>query len=187
MHRTVSIRSFGSLLIALFAGFRAIAAFGSVVKAPRSPGSPQLVISWLDGHSVQVALSCVSSLAEQVQHSAQFDVFPLRLNVPGFIIVRPFLNEIKSIGTVDLFTANGPIAASVRRRTVSLAHAQSEYTPARKLSLFASRSGSSAFGLHFPPRRPGISLPCRPPGAPVRGPPAFLKNLPDFHLRKEAL
>ncbi len=179
------IRSLGSFLITLFAGFRAIAAFGSVVKAPRSPGSPQLVISWLDGHSVQVALSCVSSLAEQVQNAAQFDMNPLRLNVPGFIIVRPFLNEIKSIGTVDLFRGDGPIAASVRRRTVSLAHALSEYTPALLTSVLPSRRGLVRGGLQFLPRRPGIPLPCRPPGAPVRGPPAFLKN-PIFHLRQEA-
>ena len=46
---------------------------------------------------------------------------PLRSKVPGFIIVRPFLNGIKSFGTVDLFTADGPMAASVRRRKVSLA------------------------------------------------------------------
>ena len=186
MESTVSIGSFGSFLIVLFARFRAIAVCGSVVKRCTSPGSPEPGISWPDSLPVQAALRSLSFRAEQVQNSAQFDMNPLQSKVPGFIIVRPFLNGIKSFGTADFLRADGPIAASVRRRKVSLAHALSEYIPALKPSLLASRSGLCAFGLQFLPRCPGVSLPWRPPGAPVRGPPPFLKIEPIFHLRKEA-
>ena len=51
----------------------ALVAFGSVVKAPRSPGSLEPGISWPDSMPVQVALrSCVSLLAEQVQNAPPY-------------------------------------------------------------------------------------------------------------------
>ncbi len=179
MHCTVSIRSFGSFCTALFA---AVAAFGSTVKSLASPGSSRLALT----RTERGVSRLVSALPEQAQNLAQFVAFPLRSSAAGLIIVRPFLNEIQSEGTVSPARVDGPFAASVRRRMSSLAQAFSEYTPARKLSHFAARSGLGRVRSRFLPRPLGVSLPCCPPGIRVRGPPPFLKIHLIFTLRKEA-
>ena len=170
MDCTVSIRSFGSFCTALFA---AVAAFGSTVKSLASPGSSRLALT----RTERGVSRLVSALPEQAQNLAQFVAFPLRSSAAGLIIVRPFLNEIQSEGAFDSARVEGPFAASVRRRRMSLAQALSEYTPARKPWLFAPRSGLGRFGWRFPTRL-GASLFCCPPGTLARGPPPVLKIHP---------
>ena len=102
-----SIRSLGSRLAARFASFGAIAAFRSAAGTRVSPGSPQLAISCLDSLPGRFVLRCVSALSEGVEFPVQRDADSLRLHVPGFIIVRPFLNGIKCIRTVSSGNVDG--------------------------------------------------------------------------------
>lgn len=171
MDCTVSIRSFGPFCTALFA---AVAAFGSTVKSLASPGSFRLALT----RTERGVSRLVSALSEQAQNRPQFDMNPLRLHGATFIIVRPFLNGIKRFGTVDLFRGDGPFAASVRRRKMSLAHASLEYAAARENPLFTPRSGLGRVRLRFLPRSPRVSLPCFPPGTPARAPPPVLEIHP---------
>ena len=185
MKGTAFIRSLGSFLVAIAGAFGAIAACRSAVQSPASPGDPWRAISRPCSRLVQFVLGRGSALAKPVQNPAQNDVFPLRLKVPGFIIVRPFLHEINSIGTAYFLRADGPIAASTRRRTLSLAHGLSGHTPAVLPWLFCSRSGLFCSGSRALPRRRAAGVAGRVTGARVRGPPAFLSINPIFTCGKE--